>query len=159
MGIRSAAKALILSERKLLLNRCNDSKNGDYYALPGGGQNVYESITDALVRECLEETGYEVQPIRLVALCETICDDEEFRARYPEYAHKMFHIFLCELKCAERRTPTEIDSMQTGVEWVHIERLTDIRLMPRLLGDYISKVLEGIAPIFLGSEHIPFNHG
>lgn len=36
--IRSTAKAIILHEGRILLNRCADSRNGTYYALPGGGR-------------------------------------------------------------------------------------------------------------------------
>ena len=55
--IRSTAKAIILHEGRILLNRCADSRNGIYYALPGGGQNQFEPLEDAVVRECLEETA------------------------------------------------------------------------------------------------------
>ena len=95
--IRSTAKAIILHEGRILLNRCADSRNGTYYALPGGGQNQFEPLEDAVVRECLEETGYRVHPVRLIAVCEEIWNDAERRQKYPEYAHRMLHIFLCTL--------------------------------------------------------------
>ena len=66
MGIRSTAKAIIVQNGKILLNKCVDEKNGDYYTLPGGGQNTFESLSETLVRECLEETGYSVSPIKLI---------------------------------------------------------------------------------------------
>lgn len=93
--IRSTAKAIILHEGRILLNRCADSRNGTYYALPGGGQNQFEPLEDAVVRECLEETGYRVHPVRMAAVCEEIWNDAERRQKYPEYAHRMLHIFLC----------------------------------------------------------------
>ena len=52
MGIRSTAKAIIVQNGKILLNKCVDEKNGDYYTLPGGGQNTFESLSETLVREC-----------------------------------------------------------------------------------------------------------
>ena len=69
MGIKNAAKALIINNGKILLNKCQNSlgdaweaiPNGAvYYDLPGGGQNQYETLTEAVKRECLEETGYTV---------------------------------------------------------------------------------------------------
>lgn len=68
MGIRSAAKAVVVDREKILLNRCHDEENGDCYTLPGGGQHPYETLAEALVRECLGETGYSVVPIRFAAL-------------------------------------------------------------------------------------------
>ncbi|HRX58388.1 MAG TPA: NUDIX domain-containing protein, partial [Eubacteriales bacterium] len=97
MGVRSAAKAIILDGDKVLLNKCRDEPNGDYYSLPGGGQEKYETLFEALVRECREETGYRVEPLRFAALMEEICDDPFIRETYPDYAHKMLHIFVCTL--------------------------------------------------------------
>jgi ADP-ribose pyrophosphatase YjhB (NUDIX family) len=159
MSIRSTAKAIILNDGKILLNKCRDNKNGAYYSLPGGGQNTYETLCDAVVRECMEETGYSVTQIRFAALCEVICDSEEFREKHPEYAHKMYHIFVCALQNDTVVPPTETDDMQIGIEWLDIDRLAGIRLMPRMVGENIIKIIGGEPPLFLGSEHIPFNHG
>ena len=159
MSIRSTSKAIILHEGKILLNKCHDVNNGDYYSLPGGGQNQFETMEEAVVRECLEETGYTVIPIRFAALCEEICDDAFIRENWNEYAHKMLHIFLCGLSNEERIVPTETDNSQTGIEWIDINNLEEIRLLPKALGENILKIISEDAPIFLGSSHIPFNHG
>lgn len=159
MGIRSTAKAVILHEDKILLNRCKDERNGDYYTLPGGGQNMYESLGEAVVRECREETGYMVIPIRFAALFEEICDDMDFRARRPEYAHKMLHIFVCRLAAEKRGDPTEIDDAQKGCEWVDVARLGSIRLLPTAVGEALGEIIRGGPTRYLGASHIPFNHG
>jgi len=152
MSIRSTAKALIVRDGKLLLNRCED-ETGMYYAMPGGGQHQYETLFEAVVRECREETGYEVRPLRLAALCEGICTDEEFRKNEPDYAHKVYHIFLCELAGEKQGLPTEPDSVQTGSEWVDIRELGKIRLLPKIVGEWITDILNDTAPMFLGSEY------
>lgn len=159
MSIRSTAKALIVNGDKVLLNKCRDDRNGDYYSMPGGGQNKYETLYDAVIRECMEETGYEVKPLQLVGICEEICLDLEFQRKYPDYAHKMYHIFTCALVNDKPKPPTEIDSMQICSEWIDIESLTKVRILPTVLGEQILDVLHGVAPIFLGSELISFNHG
>lgn len=159
MGIRSTAKALIIEGHKVLLNKCCDKKNGYYYSLPGGGQLQYEPLHEALVRECLEETGYTVNPVRFAALCEEICMNEGFRKKYPDYAHKIYHIFICELASKDKQIPIETDEMQICCEWIDMSCLKDIRILPKVLGDSIYEVIDKTAPIFLGSEHIDFNHG
>ncbi len=118
MSIRSTAKAIVVDRGRVLLNLCQDQWNGEYYTLPGGGQETYETIAQALVRECREETGYTVRPIRFAALYEEICDDPLMREQYPTYAHKMLHIFLCELASSERQEPTEVDDFQLSCQWV-----------------------------------------
>lgn len=66
MGIRNSVKALIVKDNKILLNKCQNSTgysfgdiciNDIYFDLPGGGQNKFETIIEAVKRECLEETG------------------------------------------------------------------------------------------------------
>jgi len=63
MSIRNAAKALIVNDNKILLNRCQNStgyslgevcENEIYFDLPGGGQNKYETMIEPVKRECLE---------------------------------------------------------------------------------------------------------
>ena len=61
MAIRNSAKAIVIDRGRILLNRCT-SRFGEYYALPGGGQNPGETLIETVKRELLEETGYEVNP-------------------------------------------------------------------------------------------------
>lgn len=83
MEPRSSVKALIVKDDKILLNRCHDIY-GEYFCLPGGGQHLYETLHETVIRECIEETGYSVIPIRFAALCETIRTNR---------LHKIYHIF------------------------------------------------------------------
>jgi ADP-ribose pyrophosphatase YjhB (NUDIX family) len=104
MAIRNAAKALVIKDGKLLINKnqntlgdmCYGLPNGTvYYDLPGGGQNQYETLEDAVIRECIEESGYTVAVERLAAVYEEISMHEGFRSGYQDYAHKINFIFIC----------------------------------------------------------------
>lgn len=161
MSIRSTAKAIILDQDngKILLNRCYDKKNGEYFSLPGGGQNKFETLSDALKREILEETGYEVIPDVFVALCEEICEDQYFRDVYPEYAHKMYHIFRCKVSGKPPVPPTEKDDIQLSTEWIDISDLRTVRLLPKVVGENIDKLINAESAVYLGSERIASNHG
>jgi len=159
MCIRSAAKAIIINKDKVLLNKCYDEHNGEYYSLPGGGQHTYETLHEAVIRECLEETGYNIKPKRFVALCEEICENTKARELFPQYAHKMYHIFLCELVDDIAVKPIEIDEMQISSEWIDIEYLDKIHLLPNMLNENIVKMIRSETPMFLGSERIQYNHG
>ena len=57
MSARNSAKAVVINNGKLLVNRCH-SRFGEYFTLPGGGQRTGEMLTETVRRELLEETGY-----------------------------------------------------------------------------------------------------
>lgn len=153
--IRSSAKALILHDGRLLLNRCYDKFKGEYYSLPGGGQHRFETLEEAVLRECLEETGLRVRPLRLAAVCEEIFEDEEIRTHYPEYAHRMHHIFLCALETAEvASAPSELDWEQLESVWVPVGKLDGLNVEPTPLCGKFTAVLNGTAPFLLGSVRI-----
>jgi 8-oxo-dGTP pyrophosphatase MutT (NUDIX family) len=65
MVIRPGVTAVILTSDGVLLQRRSD--NGRW-GLPGGSVEAGESVTEAVVREVLEETGLNVQPMRLVGV-------------------------------------------------------------------------------------------
>ena len=110
MPVRNSAKALVLHEGKILVNRCT-SRFGDYYALPGGGQREGETLLEAVRRELLEETGFRVVPLRLSGLYERVCENRADGA-----SHKLYFIFLCHLAEEQGGAPTERDRFQVGME-------------------------------------------
>ncbi len=54
---RTTSRGIIINDGKILLEFFGSE---DFYVFPGGGVEVGERITDALYREVLEETGYDV---------------------------------------------------------------------------------------------------
>ena len=159
MNVRSTVKAIILHEGKVLLNRCFDKNNGEYYSLPGGGQEQYETMAEATRRECLEETGYSVETVRFVALMEEICLDPFIREQYAQYAHKMLHIFLCRLTTTQRLEPTETDESQVAIEWVNVEDVPNVNLLPKQIGEAFLRLISDETPLYLGSAFLEHNHG
>ena len=147
--IRNSAKALLLStDGRVLLNRCVTSSGEEYFDLPGGGQHVYETMEEAVVREVLEETGLAVEPVRFAALCEEIFTDPDMRRRYPEYCHRTLHIFLVSDRVREK---TETDFQQTGSVWSTPEEAETLPLVPLQLRGRVREVLNSAGPVYLGS--------
>lgn len=52
-------------EGRLLVHRRSDN---DLWSIPGGRLEVGESVSQAVIREVREETGIEVEPVRLVGV-------------------------------------------------------------------------------------------
>lgn len=163
MAIRNAAKAIIVNNGKILVNR-NRNTLGDmcyglpegavYYDLPGGGQNQYETLEEAVRRECLEETGYTVTVNRLAALYEEISTNERFRAEYARYAHKIHFIFVCGITGEKANPPTEKDLDMLEAEWVDIGTIQDLPLYPEAVRTNMPLILESNNMLFLGSQSV-----
>jgi len=154
MSIRNAAKAIIIHDNKVLLNQCYMPELGEYFTLPGGGQNQYETMETAVVRECLEETGYTVVPEACIALYEEIHESEDFRKRYPDYSHKIFHIFRCSLADVPRRAPMDRDAWQRDCVWVELEDVPAINLLPVCIREHIERLAATASPVYLGTAVI-----
>ncbi len=151
VSIRNAAKAVIIDNGKMLLNKCHTPNNEVYYTLPGGGQNQYETMEEAVKRECLEETGYNVNADRFLALYEQISMDKYQQKMHPDYTHKIFHIFLCSLADESKQQPVEMDMGQIDSEWIEVQKVTEINFFPQSVKRNIKKMLASKCPIFIGS--------
>lgn len=149
--IRNSAKAFLACQGKLLLNSHLDSTGAVYYDLPGGGQRPFETMEEAVVREVLEETGFTVRPVRFLALAEEIFTSRQMRERFPEYCHRMMHIFLVELISSVPQAKAELDFQQTGSVWVTPEESGSLPLVPTQLHGRVAEVLASPSPVYLGS--------
>ena len=155
MAIRCATKAIIIENGAVLLNRCKGEDGDTYYDLPGGGQKQYESMEQAVIREVKEETGYEVSVERFVALAEEINVSEEYRKLYPEYTHRVLHIFTAKLIGEKRDTPTEIDFGMEESVWIPLEKLDDtVKTRPGCLKKILQHVVKTHIPVYIGTEYI-----
>jgi ADP-ribose pyrophosphatase YjhB (NUDIX family) len=156
MSIRNAAKAIILHNNRILLNKCHAPDIGDYFTLPGGGQNQYETMEEAIVRECLEETGHTVIPIAFVALYEEIYTHESDRQKNPDYAHKILHIYRCSLAKEVPVIPSEQDSGQVDCAWLDLNDVFAINLLPICVRENIYHLIHASSPLYLGTLLIDF---
>jgi 8-oxo-dGTP diphosphatase len=155
MSIRNSAKAIVFHNGEVLLNRCV-SDNGDiYYDLPGGGQNQYETMEEALVREVLEETGYDVTCSKLLAVAEEISDNPEWRNSYPDYADRIIHVFLAELISETAHDKTEPDHQQDECLWFPPYEADLLNLRPCNLQGHFSKLLCSDNPKYFGCVRMP----
>ena len=147
--IRNAARALIVRDSNILLLRKEGYADGRRYALPGGGQDLGETLEQALLRECLEEIGTRVQIRDLVHVADT------FKPRDtspPSTRHLVEFLFDCSIP--RDYTPCNgdhPDKHQVGVVWVALDELADMPLYPRSLAMPLSGLLDRRGPTYMGS--------
>ncbi len=148
--IRCTSKAIIIKDDKILLNRCR-LKPGDpiFYDLPGGGQEQYESMEDALRREVLEECGYHINIIGLAAVGEQIATNPYIRENYPGHAHRLFHIFRAEVIGQEEEHSNE-DLWQEKSVWIPISELGALCVRPEVFTDRIEEIVHSEQTVFCG---------
>ncbi|GAB1353370.1 NUDIX domain-containing protein [Erysipelotrichia bacterium] len=127
--LRNSAKALIIENNQVLCT-CNRDLLGDFFLLPGGGQNHGETLVDAVVRECLEEVGAHVEVGHLHFVREYISANHEL-AEYDDTIHQIEFVFTCRLKePVHTHAAVGSDAMQTGVVWLPINQLQNYRFYP-----------------------------
>lgn len=135
LPIRVAAKAVIVQDRAVLLTRNvhPDDPEGEFFLLPGGGQQHGEALSDCLRREVSEETGYRVEVGDLLWVRDYIGASHQFAAYEPD-VHQIEVMFACTVDRTQTPdVPSEEDAWQLSVEWVPIDELGRLRFFPAAL--------------------------
>ncbi|WP_086956456.1 NUDIX domain-containing protein [Xenorhabdus innexi] len=150
--IRISAKAIIIHDNQILLIRYK-SDSDEWYTLPGGGQLFGETLTQTLIRECLEETTYEIEPERLVFVREYIGNNHEF-AEFDKDVHQTELVFLSSLADKNpdiHNLDINADRDQIGAQWINLEDVINLPLFPAALRTLIAeKHFSSDFPIYLG---------
>ncbi len=153
MKIRSAAKAFLVRDRQILLNRCRFSDGTVYYDFPGGGQEFGESLGECVHREILEETGYDTEVGPFLALAEEVFTDPETQKTHPDYCHRVAHFFLCHITSDAKRPVDVLDYQQETSVWVPISEVDTLPVYPLVLRGQIASLIESGTPRYLGCSY------
>ncbi|WOO41146.1 NUDIX domain-containing protein [Rubellicoccus peritrichatus] len=148
-SVRSAARALIIQDGKLLTIEMQRGNEPVFYILPGGGQVHGETLEATLKRECLEEIG--IAPVMgpIAYVREYIGRNHTFKE-----AHKDFHqievVFRCSLPNGETKVGIDMDKNQIGVRWIPLDELEQLDFFPAVLKEYINNGEVAIDREYLG---------
>lgn len=96
-------RSFVLKGDKVLLVR---ERTDGLWSLPGGFVDVNESPSEAVVRETLEESGYLVKPIRLLALWDKLKHGDPL-----SWPHIYKCIFHCEFLSGKSQPNIEISEI------------------------------------------------
>lgn len=147
--IRNAVRALILRENNILLLRKEGYADGERYALPGGGQDIGETLEQTLQRECMEEIGAQVEIHDLVY----VADCFKPRDTFPRSTrHLVEFLFTCTVPDDyDPGNGHHPDKHQVEVVWADKEMLAGMPLYPRSLAPYLANSTEHSATGYLGT--------
>ncbi|WP_158558521.1 MULTISPECIES: NUDIX domain-containing protein [unclassified Streptomyces] len=143
--IRTSAKAVVVHDGQVLLQRAN-WEGQDCYFLPGGGQNPGEPLNQTARREVHEESGLTVTVDKLLWLREYIGANHD-HADTEAGTHRIEAIFHCTPEGDPGRLGGHAeDDVQTGLEWVELEKVPGLNLLPHALRQPIAALATGQPP-------------
>jgi 8-oxo-dGTP diphosphatase len=147
-GIRNGVRAVIIRDGHMLLLRKEYEDESVRYVLPGGAQDLGETLEDALRRECREEIGEEVTLHGLLYLA----DFFKPRGTEPQtYRQQVEYLFSCTVPDSYKpRNGDRPDKHQAGVEWQPVQQLSEINLFPSSLASLLSGDELDTRTIYLG---------
>ena len=128
--VRTSTKAVIIENNALLVIVGKNVTGEEYYYLPGGGQEKFETLEDALKRECLEEIDVKVVVRDLLFVRDFIAKNHKFTTSDPDF-HQIDFFFECSLEPDQiPKTGSSPDSDQQGVHWLPLSELETANLYP-----------------------------
>ncbi|MGA5795410.1 NUDIX domain-containing protein [Streptomyces cellulosae] len=127
--ISVSVKAAIVRDGAVLLLSYDDEA-GFHYNLPGGKAQVGEDLRQAVNRKVAQETGLQVVARRLLCVVEYV--PESWQGEFGDVQKVQFNFLAEQVDDAEPRMPEPPDPIQVGFEWVPLDRLGDVYLLPRI---------------------------
>ena len=147
--IRNAVRAVILRNDQLLLLKKTGGDRGERYALPGGAQNLGETLAQALERECLEEIGSAVEILTLMNVA------DHFKTREtdpPSTRHMVEFLFRCTVPDDYvAHNGIKPDKRQLDVVWVNLAKLAAMPLYPESLSHWLPEGILRDTAVYLGT--------
>lgn len=113
---------IVVQEGKVLLARQHLSQGQDFWIVPGGGLKKREGLLDCARREMAEETGFEIEPVRLLYLGDFFKGER----------HVVDTFWLGRIVGGElKRREDEIDSLR----FFDLEQLSQLDLRPAAMAE------------------------
>ncbi|MGA8833037.1 MAG: NUDIX hydrolase [Desulfomonilaceae bacterium] len=112
--------ALIIQGSNIVLVRRSKPPSQGEWSIPGGLARVGETLSQAVIREALEETGLNVRPGSLVELVERIVQDRNKSVQY--------HYVIADYKCSLISGALVAGSDASEACWAQKDRLGDFKL-------------------------------
>ena len=109
---------VVLRGDEVLLIRRAKPPVSDNWSIPGGAQEIGETVREAALREVAEETGLAVEIVGLVDVVDGITRDADGRARY----HYTLVDFAARWTAGEARAASDA----AAVRWVGLDALARV---------------------------------
>ena len=117
-----AVGAIVFRDGAVLLVKRGDEPNRGRWSVPGGSLEAGETVEQAAARECLEETGIVVRPVRAVYVMDYVDRDSLERVRW----HYVLIDVLCEYVSGEPAPASDAENAR----FVPLRELAEYDITP-----------------------------
>jgi len=111
---------VIFRGEDVLLAQRGKRPHSDTWSIPGGAQELGETVEEAAIREIREETGLEIEVLGLVDVIDSINRDADGEVQ--------FHYTLVDLMAEWRAGEAVAADDVAAVRWVTLDDLDDYQL-------------------------------
>jgi 8-oxo-dGTP diphosphatase len=118
--------ALIFQRGRILMARRGKEPLKGWWSLPGGAVETGETLDQAVRREVREETGLEVQPVRMFEIFERIMHDAEGATEY----HYVLIDYVCRVTGGTLCAGDDV----AYVQWMRQDELAGLQITEGTLG-------------------------
>ncbi len=116
--------ALVIQDGKLLMQKRNDPHRPDYHEkweFPGGGVDFKEKMIESVIRETKEETGLEVEPLKLLQHIGVEWQE------YPTFAYQVYLVpYVCKI-VGGKMDPRDQEVLE--LQWFHLDEVLQFPLV------------------------------
>jgi 8-oxo-dGTP diphosphatase len=110
---------------KVLLVKRGQPPRKNEWGLPGGVQQLGETILSAAVREVREETGLDIVPLGIVTALDALTRDKQGKIEY--------HYTIIEVAAESRDGEPRAGSDALGIRWATIEEIEKLCTWPEVV--------------------------
>jgi ADP-ribose pyrophosphatase YjhB (NUDIX family) len=131
-------RAVVFRDEKILMVR---EKSDGGWALPGGWADIGFTPTEVAIKEVREEAGFEVQPVKLLAILDKKCHP------HPPSPYHVYKVFIqCDIVGGKGKEGMETSAVSFfgENEWpeLSVERNTDSQI--KMLFEYLRNPLKPV---------------
>lgn len=105
---------------RVLLARRGKAPVRHAWSIPGGAQELDETVRETALRELAEETGVEAELIGLIDVVDSITRDDDGRVQF----HYTLVDFAAEWRAGEARAGSDV----AGVQWTKLDEIDGLGL-------------------------------
>lgn len=133
------SRVVIIKDNKVLLVK-HEQDGKTAWIFPGGRVEENESVSSAAIRECKEETGYNIK-------INGVCYIQEYDIFYVTYFYST--ITGGELVIGKDPELPDDEQILKDVKWIDLDKLNNYEVYPRKLADLIcsGRLFDNIIPV------------